>query len=440
MYNKVSTENPKYRRLKWSSLALFAMAIFAAALMVFCGVLNSRNLNGNVREAYGTITFIGEDKNEQFVIVLDDKDTYMANPVRDYLTTPDNLVNKEVTLLLPLRQIESTYPWILGIKQDDSTIVDYNVTISNMRKNNTTVMGVCGAIMGALILASGGLYVWQKKTSPSVETDLYVSYCEYSLLRQPSCPAYRKSFILNFSYWLIVVIYVVLFGIVFESVDLSDAVRIVLNISVNAVFISVSVIFAILYWVWLPKKEREFYSTNYPFDFTDLSHVAIRKKVKEQLQRELIEERRNFPHRYADGGNGYLCDFTENGISLSLEFPDEPYESVPDVQDVFDTGGETPETEYLCDISYEQLNLEALPYYRKKDHCFYIVIKSRLQSPEILPNPSDMSNDLHFILDTNLLATLRRFNVYVENLDNLLNNKAQLIEENCNRFSKRNRK
>ena len=155
MYNKVSTENPKYRRLKWSSLALFAMAIFAAALMVFCGVLNSRNLNGNVREAYGTITFIGEDKNEQFVIVLDDKDTYMANPVRDYLTTPDNLVNKEVTLLLPLRQIESTYPWILGIKQDDSTIVDYNVTISNMRKNNTTVMGVCGAIMGALILASG---------------------------------------------------------------------------------------------------------------------------------------------------------------------------------------------------------------------------------------------------------------------------------------------
>ena len=80
---------------------------------------------------------------------------------------------------------------------------------------------------------------------------------------------------------------------------------------------------------------------------------------------------------------------------------------------------------------HDELNFEAVPYFRKRDRSMFIVIKSRLTNVDSLPDTLDMTNDLHIILDTNLLATLRHFAVPVENLDFLLENKAQLIEEHC---------
>ncbi len=433
MYNKVLTPNPRYNRLKLASVILLLIAMIFAVMMIFAGLLGSRNLNGEVTEVQGNVTFAGE-QDDGFFVELDGQ-RYTAAPIADSFDKWEEL-DGEITLILPRQQLGSTYRWILGIKRGDEVMVDYQKTLAEQRDYNKTLLVAVGVIMGAFVLASGGVYVWQKKTQPLTEQELASSYCEYSALRQPCCKAYRMQPFMTAGDVLLVTALSVALLLVDEFAANDVAAKVLAIVSLAIVAAATALLIAASYAI-LPKAERRYYEENYPFDFTDVSHVTLRKKVKEQLQQELRAERKAFPHRYGDGGNGFLCDFTEKGVSLSLEQADET-EFAPAPQDVFGEGGDSPVTNcHLYDLSYDELDFEAVPYYRKKDRPFFIVIKSRIKHPEQLPETLQMHNDIHIILDTNLLATLRHFDVKVENLDQLLDNKARLMEENCKKRGKR---
>ncbi len=434
MYNKVLVTNPLYNKLKIVSTIVLLIAVIFTIPMIVVGMVNSRNLNGEVVEVSGTVSFVGETDNEYFIITLDDQDSYCVNPIEDRLDDWGSLQGKEITLVLPSIQLASEYRWILGVKQSDKILVDYNQTLTDKKADNRIILIVFGVLIGVFVLTSGGLYAWQKKTQPLVEQELASSYCEYSALRQPCCKAYRMQPFMTVGYVFLVVALSVALLLVNQFAANDVAARVIAVISLVLVTVATALLLAANY-VILPKAERRYYAEYYPFDFTDVSHAAIRKKLKLQLQQELKAERKAFPHRYGDGGNGYLCDFTEKGLSLSWE-QDGETEFAPSAKEVFGEGGDNPVTNHhLYDLTYDELDFEAVPYYRKKDRPLFIVIKSRIQHPEQLPDTLEMHNDIHIILDSNLLATLRAFDVKVENLDYLLENKEKLMNENCKKRS-----
>ncbi len=427
MYNKVTVPNPKYTRLRLSTLLLFLLAAIFAVMLIFVCLTNNKNLNGQISETSGTVTFAGLNDDGQYIIELDNEYTYMANPVREYLADPYSLTG-EMTLILPQTQLKSTYRWVLGIRQDGREIVDYRITIADMRKNNGILITIFASMTGAFLIASSAIYYWQKKTPAIMEKDLTDAYCEYTLERQPSCPQYRHSRILLPVYLIVLMCAAIACGLA-DGPNVSLAAKIAILVVSISLVAAMTAIYLYLFFVWLPRQERKFYAENYPFDFTDISHVTMRKKQKEQLQQDLKEERAAFPDRYGDGGNGFLCDFGENGIRLSLE--ESP---APSAEDVFGEGGLSDE--YVCELTYEELNFEAVPYYRNRDRSLFVVIKSRLSPDGKLSENPDVCNDIHIILDSNLLATLHKYNVPIENLDYILENKAALIEENCHKSRK----
>lgn len=430
MYNKILTDNHAYRRLRMFTGLLFLIAVVLAAELIFLGLDNSRNLNGDVYQASGTVTYAGKDKDNYYVIVLDGDAIYMANLLSKHFDGWNSLQGQYVTLFVPQSQFEQKNKSVLGIQIDDRVVVDCNDVIAAMREGNQKAMILFGVLTGVFVVASGVVYFYQKKTDPAVETDLCHAYCEYMSTRQPSCAAYRKLSYVSLAYALFLGLYITVALIVDEYIY-NMPTKIAIDVILSLLMLMDTAGYLAFGLWWLPKKEREFYATHYPFDLSDISHVIMNKKMKIRLQSELKNERETYPDRYVDGGNGYLVDFDANGVRLSVENSEE---SVPSAQEVFGEGGDISNgNQTLCKLSYAQLNLEAVPHYRKKDRPLIVVVKSRLEKTDALPQ--DMMNDIFILFDKNLLKTLRKFDVQVENLDEILKNKATLIQENCKRKS-----
>ena len=110
--------------------------------------------------------------------------------------------------------------------------------------------------------------------------------------------------------------------------------------------------------------------------------------------------------------------FTEQGAEL-YDFQDD----LDSASEVFGTDFATP----VAKFTYEQLNFEALPFCISAQCPLVIIVKSRL--PEEGNYPEILTNDLHFCLSKNLLETLETFNVPVENLHQILDNKEAYMKE-----------
>ena len=435
MKNKVILERPLRQKLK---LALFLLIIFTvifAGTLLLLRAVNAKDYNGNVNEVTGElqkIIYVEEDN----VRVEVNGNTYIVNPLRrvNKNLNLEELVHQTVTLYVSQTQVGKMH-LVLGLKHGDNVLVDYNETIKLALEENREVMIVFGVLTGVLFVATCGVYVWRLRLSPTKEYDLAQKYSEFSMSRQPSCPAYKKLGIFVVAYLAYTMLYGVSLALVGTLTD-SVAAQIAVGVSGGVIFVAcTALLFVVLAWVI--KKEREFYAKNFPFDFTDVSHIPMRKKFKQQLQSEISNERALHPHRYGEGGNGYTVEFSENG--LKFYDLDMLYGKLDTTDEVFGIPDAKLDAQcLLCTIDYQTLNFEALPFYRQKDHPLTVVIKSRLSEAELpdalKPESADeFRNDVHIVLDSNLLATLRRFNVPVENLDYILDNKEKLIAENCTR-------
>lgn len=432
MYNKVIVQNSKYYKLKAASAAVFLFAVIFAAILIEVSLLNSRNFNGNATEISGTVTAVTKNESE-LLVELDGQTRYIASPIEDELDDWGALEGKQITLVLPQRQLESQYRWILGIKTKQGVLVDFDKVVAQKRQENTVILAVVSSLTALLVVGSGLLYAWQKRTPANVEKELLPTFCDFTAKRQPTCSLYRLLPLFTAIYAVAVLLFIVAIGVTAEFA--SDTALIIISVVCAALVVALSTLLLVAAYVWFPQKERKFYEERYPFDLDDLSYVNMRKSTREELQNQLNDERAHYPNRFYDGGNGLICDFTERGITVSCE--EEP--NVPSAQEVFGEGGEQAANVPHCDFSYEQLQLEAIAHYRSKDRPLFIVVKSRLEQKVPLADGTEMQNDLHFILDRNLLATLKRFNVQTENLDYLLENKARLMAENCPKSAKRHK-
>ena len=439
MKNKVEVSNTRYQTIKMLAILLLIPTALAIFVLFTFRSLDTRNYSGQVTEVSGTVISIDKNGDDDGIeITLSDNVVYNGNPLRSSYPDFDlnTLLGKEVTFVLPERQVgQGRIPtWILGVKQGDETLLDYHKIIADGKSEAKLGMIISGSIAVLFAIASLVIFSWKTRISPSKEESLYKAYAEFAALLQPSCPQYKHVGIATVIYLVVGLLLVALPISIVGTVTDNVTIQIAVGVSMSCLFVGISAAY-IIYAFKLANKERDFYAENFPFDLDDISHVSAygkQKKVKQETQEKLREERKKFPHRYFDAGNGYIVDFTENGVELLDE---KDGSEVPNTDFVFGDGEEKAPLTPIYKFGYQELHFEALAHYRKKDHPLTVVIKSRIEDD--CAHPEEMCNDLHILLDSNLLATLHHFGVEVENLQYILDNKAQLIRENCVRHKKR---
>ena len=450
MNNTVTYENPIRKKLKQAMSVLVIFVLMFAISLVLINVINNRNWNGNTVTAEGIVEKVVTEGETAFIILEGSEQKYSTTPIANYVDDFQTLQGKSVVIYTPEKQFGNGNPLIVGLTTNGEELVNAEQRIERARNENGKVLVVMAVLCGVCAAGVCAVAIWRINVPRDKEYPLGQKYVEFYAEKQPNCPQMKKYFLIFWIVWtLAVVIPIITIGILNDIKPQSDTVNFIF-VGVVCAMLVLGAIGILLLKKWLNKKNLEFYVERYPFDFADISHVRMKKDVREQIEKEMREDLELHPHYQGDGGNGYLTKFTEKGVELYI--PDfweeaqmennaesEPKIDVP-AQEIFDLPSETAtaatETSEaardeenktpVLTLTYEEANFEAVPYFNKPRPLF-VVIKSRLTPNERYPE--ELVNDLHFLLDVNLLKTLQTFSVPVENLDNILENKRELMLE-----------
>lgn len=431
MNNKIVIDNPIKQKLNAAALLCLLMCVIFASCTLAIANIAKKNLNGITQTTEGVLEEISNEDDVIYItvdgkqyttaVIAEYYNNHNATSFADFIAT---LKGKTVQVVTPETQVGSVAPWVLGLSCEGEAFFDTEEILQLKRKENKIIVNVFVVVCALLVAAAIVLETLKVLAKPTKEYPLAQKYSDFFLTRQPSLPKLKLT---GWVDWLALgttvaaVIAIIIMGVA----EASDTAAIIAVITIAVLYVVLFVL-KILTVAHYNRLSIDFYAENFPFDFTDISHLKMKKAEKEELQRQLIEERKKFPHRYADGGNDYEAEFTDNGVALRVpEFLREP--------DVFDE----LETENLpvLTIPYDELNFEAVAFYYPSGWPMNIVVKSRLQNAERYQQY--VLNDLHFLLDSNLQNTLKTFNVTVENLDSLLQNKKQLMLKNCRKRKRR---
>ena len=156
----------------------------------------------------------------------------------------------------------------------------------------------------------------------------------------------------------------------------------------------------------------------------------IRKNDRADVQKELDRIKQESADIYPDGGNMYNVRFTENGVDM-YEMYDEEENGFDEtsVENVFASEDEqNAQKSAAFSLPYSRLNFVALPYYGLKNRPITVVVRSRLTAD--IEYPEAFTNDIHFLLDKDLVDTIRKFDVQVEGLSEILSNTHELMVQN----------
>lgn len=437
MINTVTVERPIRQKLRLACLIMFIISACFIAMLVCTAQIGKLNLNGQVSEVTGTLTELFKDDSSNTVTL--DKDKH-CNIVFDRKKIDfKQYLNKEITLVVTQKTFGNSNPWAMGLVADGQTVVDYKDTLKTKAAENDELKKISIALTVVTCVATCALFIWRFNIPVTQERKLYHAFADFVCQRQPPCPERKKATYFAFAYIIAIFVLeiptIVVNGMADNMPQLTTA-GIVLGIimAVVAVLGAITLFSLIL---WANRKEKEFYAQKLPFDFADISHIAMRKKYKEEFQQQVIKAYAENPDLYPDGGNGYDVLFKEGGVEVksSFETDNESTTDMPQAEEVFGTAEQKPdEGKTVMTFTYEQLNLEAVAHYRRSTRPMTIIVKSRLTRDGSFPD--EFVNDLHLVLDSHLLGTLKKFDVKVENLDYLLENKAQLMKENCNKRKK----
>ena len=453
MNNTVLVESKLRQKLKLACALMCVFCLFFIAFVVVAVMIEKQNLNGQTDEVTGTLSEIFIDDTN--TVTLDgDKHYNVVWDVKESNANLNDYLNKTVTLIVTRDTFAASNPWALGFDADGQTIIDYRATLETKLKENKELKTALIVVTAVMCVATCGLFIWRFNVQPVVEHVLYEEFGEFLSQRQPSCKQ-RK-------YWAIYILiyFAILLALLITSVTIDPDAETISELipaakTVLWTLLAVTILGGVGLFVfkeWIVHKEIEFYADKLPFDFSDISHAPLRKKVKEKLQQEILKDYAEHPDTYADGGNGYDVVFGENGITLCVPLDDwEPdaqtrnNAEMPDADAVFantvadenitaTTQSNAALNRAVKTFSYGELNFEAVAHFRKNIRPMMIIIKSRLTRTDDFPE--EFVNDIHIAFDLNLFNTLKKYDVEVENLQYLLENKKQLMLENCLFFSK----
>lgn len=455
MQNTVIVERKLRQNLTYAIVLLVVFFALSIAMLVCFSLIGKQNLNGNVIDVTGTVDKVERDGSIFIVTLNDGSDAKEYNVVwgsEKYDVDMTAYKGKTVTLVTTERTFGFSNTWVVGLKAENETVVDYNAVLQEKRAENKEMVTVAWAVFAIIGVATCAVFIWRSNIVPTAERPLAEQYAEYLTPRQPTCPD-RKKLLIALGVWALLLIVFIILLVCFSPEGDDEplgAVAIVFLVLTLVTMVSGAVTLPVIARTVIFRKEIDFYAENLPFDFTDISFAPMKKSVKEQLQKEIRESREKYPHFHGDGGNGYDVEFTPSGVNLYVDYDYGEHTegtanlyvnadglAANDVSDVFPdmpksnedfTAYDAPKNIPSLTLTYGELNFEAIAHYRRNDHPMMIIIKSRLTKTDL---PEEFVNDLHIALDVNVLKTVQTFNVPVENLQYLLDNKKALMLENC---------
>lgn len=423
MKNTIEVNNEKGIKFKSATCVLVLIAVIYVALVGIFAAILTKNLNGKISIVEVTVKKI-DTLSDTHKLISEKGETYMISSLKDKIEW-ETYVGKTVTIITPYEQLSGD-PWILGLVDGDEIVIDYNETIE-ARKSETTILLTCfSAFDGLLFVAGIVFYILYRKTPKTQEQSVDEFVWKNFATELPKSPKRKKVIPIFIACFVISVILLIVGGTLLEKNE-STAPGVAFFIGV-VVFLALD-IFTSFYisFKYLPREDIKYYKENYPFNADDVSHLMLKKDLKAQFNEQNRAERVEHPDNFFDMGNAFEATFKEDGLFLYYEDLEMELETTGVFDELDDPNAEYIPFEYT--IPYEKLNLVAVPKYRKYANMFGIIIKSRINESESMPN--EIKYDVHFLLDSNLLTTLKKFNIEVEGLDYLLNNVEQLMQENC---------
>lgn len=455
MNNTVLIENKIRQKLKLICALMCVISLFFITALVCVFLVGRQTLNGQTNEVSGVLSEIYTEEGDNTVTIDKDKHYNVVWNDADNGIDLNDYIDKTVTLIVT-RDTFASNPWALGLVINGETVVDYKITLDIQTAANNNLKIIFSAVAAVLCAATCGLFIWRFNLQPVKERELYKEFGEFLSQRQPTCKE-RKILLIYVAVYIGILIALLLTAVLIDPN--ADTISELCSAAKGVLWALLAVCIAGLAGAlalnrWIARKEIDFYAEKLPFDFSDISHTLMRKKLKEQLQQEILKDYADHPDTYADGGNGYDVTFEKGGVSLTLPFDEEETQQIqntpmPSANEVFgemnqNDSRETSDNLIVTNksrlqLSYEELNLEAVAYFRK--NCcrpMVIIVKSRIEKTDKLPE--EFTNDIHIPFDINLFNTLNKYDVKVEGLEYLLENKKQLMIDNCLNFRKNKRK
>lgn len=428
MDNKLEFNNKKRTEFKSVFISLLVLGIFFFAIMAFAIVDTFTEYDGEIMRVDGKVADVYTDSEDESidVMLLDNGKEYNITIMNYSEIDFKQFIGKDVTVITPANYKGKARAKGIGLEYNGETLVDYKVTSEKQKDDLVIVASVLGVI-GLMCVATSIVFFFKmRKTDKTIKVELADALVELLHQRQPSCKEVRNTKIITLV-WIGLVFAFMIGMLICGILEHEPSLIAMAVLLMTSLFGGMVLVFAYMHYSF--KKDREFYAQNFPFDFTDISHAPLRKKVKEQIQKENIENRLRYPDIFPDCGNGLDAEFTEDGIILrdTDSYLDDFIET-KSVGNVFDEIDEETEDKgnYLVKFSYKEADLVAVPIYRRKECPLFVVIKSRLDDGK-----DAVQYDMHFAYDINLQRTLEKFNVEVEGLEEILEHKGELMAENC---------
>lgn len=440
MNNKVLFP-PKNRQIYMRVLLVAILIIVVLNVCLFILIrVSDTNLDGNVVHLRGTC--IKYTENDLYVNVDGEERTFKTGPVEQILEKKgivkegetdkylSSLAGKEISFDIPKTPFDKSIIWMLSLTVDGENVAPLAEVLENSEKENKIEQIVLAAISGVCAVVGCVMLILRVNTPPLKECDLTDKFAEFFADRQPLAPTKKFIVPLAIVYGFVLVATVAM-GILSDCVPIPDIVNSIVLIVLTVALAFGVVVPALLYLTKIRKENVKFFDEKFPFDFGDVNNLPmIRKNDRADVQKELDRIKQESADIYPDGGNMYNVRFTENGVDM-YEMYDEEENGFDEtsVENVFASEDEqNAQKSAAFSLPYSRLNFVALPYYGLKNRPITVVVRSRLTAD--IEYPETFTNDIHFLLDKDLVDTIRRFDVQVEGLSEILSNTHELMVQN----------
>lgn len=437
MNNKVLFP-PKNRQIYMQVLlvAILIVVVLNVCLFILIRVSNT-NLDGNVVHLRGTC--VKHEEDDLYVNVDGEERTFKTGPVEQILEKKgivkedeadkylSSLAGKEISFDIPKTPFDKSIIWMLSLTVDGEDVAPLAEVLENSERENKITHIVLAVISGACAVVACVMLILRVNTPPLKECNLTDKFAEFFADRQPLAPTKKIIAPLAVVYGFVLIAIVVM-GVLSDFVQIPDIVNSIVLVVLAFVLAFGLVLPALLYLTKVKKENVKFFDEKFPFDFGDVNNLPmIRQKDRADIQKELDKIKLENRDIYPDGGNMYNVRFTENGIDMYEMYDDEEDKfDETSVENVFSTDDEKKAAAFS--LPYSKLNFVAVPYYGLKNRPITVVVHSRLAAD--IEYPETFTNDIHLLLDKDLVDTFKKFNVQVEGLSDILNNTHELMVQN----------
>ena len=400
MKNILSVSSKKRDVLLLAGIFAMLFLILGLTILGIFEIQLKKDFNGKTQTVTGTVTNV--DTRNGIHLTLNDGVTYNCNMVNE-LSDWSVIIGKTATLVTSQESIDVAKHFVLGIDVDEILFVDYKETLDYQTEKCSIGRTVCAIVAGVFACVACTLFVCMIRTPKLKDVPLTPYFANVQTVELPFQSRYRI--------WTVTV---AVLSSVFLVALFAVATQKELDITAWALTLIALILVVAFPQILFYLRKRKFYRENYPFDIDRLLRVTARQQNNEVFVYALKNARKISSHRYFDAGNDLLVEFNVEGVELlRCEF--------------------CADGDYACAsyddsivLPYNKLNFEAV-FFVTTTEPFVVVIKSRL--PEEGNYPEILTNDLHFCLSKNLLETLETFNVPVENLHQILDNKEAYMKE-----------